>query len=91
MARAAMKSDILRKKFFGETHKFYFCCRPTTTTAKASQVPFWHYLGVLWGTSQLDPSFQIHFFLRFYASRIHPNWSPLRPKFFCALRRSRVC
>ena len=31
----------------------------------ANQVPFWDYLGMSLGAPQLDPSFQIYFFLRF--------------------------
>ena len=46
---------------------------------------------VIRGTPQLDPSFQIYFFLHFQASRIHPNSLPVKTKtFLCVAPRTHV-
>ena len=48
----------------------------------ASQVPFWHYLGISPVTDQLDTQLQAHVFRHCSASRIHADSLQTRTKTF---------
>ena len=50
---------------------------------------FTQYVGIV-PIASVGGIHQIHFFLHFEASRIHPNSLPAKTEFFCASRRARV-